>query len=264
MSQAMQSTLTTLRVLELVGERQPIAVADVARAIGRPKSTAQRALVTLAEGGWIRPEGSDRTRWVLTAKILGLARLVGNDSGLRAVARPWLERLREESAESVTLAVREGFETVTAEFLEGRHSIRFMSPVGRRLPLHAGASGRVILAHMPRDDRERFLAGPLAAFTPATITDRRALGSDLTRIRRQGYAVSLGEVTDGAAGVAAPVLAGDGWAVASVAVTGPAHRLTSPADVERLVGPVRSAAEGIRVDLCGAATTAAASSMVLP
>jgi IclR family acetate operon transcriptional repressor len=247
----MQSTLTALRVLEVVGERQPIAVADVARAIDRPKSTAQRALLTLHEAGWIRPDGTERTRWVLSGKVLGLARLVANDAGLRAIARPWLEHLRNETGESVTLAVRDGLDTVTAEFLEGRHSIRFVSPVGRRLPLHAGAFGRVILAHLPMDVREQVISGPLASFTPRTITGRRALVSDLARIRRKGYAVSLGEVTEGAAGVAGPVLGANGWAVASVAVAGPLQRLSRPADVERVAGSVRQAAEAISVELGG-------------
>ena len=86
MSDTLQSVLTALPVLEAVGQAQPVAVADVARAVDRPKSTVQRALATLHEAAWIRPDGSDRTRWVLTSRVAELVQHVGNDTGLREVA----------------------------------------------------------------------------------------------------------------------------------------------------------------------------------
>lgn len=224
MTETMQSSLTTLRVLELVGERQPVAVGEVARLIDRPKSSVQRALQTLHQAGWIRPEGSDRTRWLLTTRVATVARAVGNEIGLRDAAGPILRRLRDETRESVSLYVLEGDETVLVDFYEGRHTIRFVSPIGVRLPLHAGSASRAILAHLPDDVRERILRAPLAAFTAGTVVDPRRLLEELDRIRRRGYGVSSGEVTEDAAGVGAVIRDPRGRPIASAAVLLPAGR----------------------------------------
>lgn len=242
MSAVMQSSVTTLRVLEIVAERQPVSVAEVARALAKPKSTAQRTLVTLHDAGWIRPSGSDRTRWVLTTRVLDLARHVANEVGLREVARPVLERLCRDTRESVTLMVREGAEAVSVDFLEGSHSVRFVKPVGVRNPLHAGANGKAILAHLPEDEIRAYLAGELAPVTGRTVTSPRTLRTQLARIRRDGYAVSRGEATRDAGGTAAPVFDPAGRVIASVAATAPLSRMTGDDDAARLADAVVAAA----------------------
>jgi IclR family acetate operon transcriptional repressor len=245
----MQSSVTTLRVLEIVAERQPVSVAEVARALAKPKSTAQRTLVTLHDAGWIRPSGVDRTRWVLTTRVLDLARQVANEAGLREVARPVLERLCRETRESVTLMVREGSEAVSVDFLEGSHSVRFVKPVGVRNPLHAGANGKAILAHLPEDELRAYLAADLAPVTGRTVTSARTLRTQLARIRRDGYAVSRGEATPDAGGTAAPVFDPAGRVIASVAATAPLSRMTSDADAARLADAVVAAAREITAAL---------------
>jgi DNA-binding IclR family transcriptional regulator len=85
---------------------------------------------------------------MLTTRIIGIASRVGNDTGLRGAAGPVLARLRDCTRESVALSLREGDETVSVDFWEGRHTIRFVGPTGVRSPLRAGASGKVIPAHL--------------------------------------------------------------------------------------------------------------------
>lgn len=245
MSEAMGSTLTALRVLEYVGERQPVGVADVARFLDRPKSTAQRTLFTLAEAGWIRPDGSDRTRWMLTAKVLDVARHVANDQGLRDAAHPILERLRGAVSESVLLAVPDGTHWVLADFLEGVRPVRLVAAVGARFPIHAGANGKAILAHLPDAETERLLGEDLPALTADTITSTSALRRELGRIRKAGHAVSKGEVDFEMGGLAAAVLDGAGYAMASVGVYLPARTLAAGPDLAQIAALVRDSAEEI-------------------
>src|SRR5262249_3131311 len=129
--------------------------------------------------------------------------------------------------------------------LEGNHSIRYVTPTGVRVPLHAGASGKVILAYLARAEIDDYIARGLPAFTERTISSPRSLRADLAKIRERGYAISVGEVTVDAAGVAAPIVDYRGAPVASVAVTAPAHRLTKPRDVERGARAVVAAARDI-------------------
>jgi IclR family transcriptional regulator, acetate operon repressor len=250
MTQVMQSSLTTLRVLEVVASRQPVAVAEVARLIGRPKSTAQRALVTLEEAGWIRPGGADRTRWTLTARLTELAGRVGNEVGLREAAEPCLTALRDRTDESVSLCVREGDTTVSIAFYEGRQTIRYVAPVGVRLPLHAGGAGKVILAALSKPERDAYSRRKLERFTPATLTSRAALLRDLAEIETRGYGVSRGEVTPGAVGVAAVIRHPSGAPFAGVAVSLPAGRADDRA-IADLGEQVREAAAQIERALAG-------------
>lgn len=251
MSEAMQSSLTTLEVLVLVGEHQPVSVAEVAKLIDRPKSSAQRALLTLFEGGWIRPNGVDRTRWLLTARVAEVARQVGNQDGLRDAASPVLARLRDATLESVSLCVLEGDETVSIDFFEGRRTIRYVAPVGIRLPLHVGASGKVILANLPRERCDQILDGPLRSYTAKTMTSKRRIKSELAAIRADGYGVSIGEFTDEGAGIACVILAPDRQPIASVALELPQNRASSPEDVELLARSLMEAAAEIERALGG-------------
>jgi IclR family transcriptional regulator, acetate operon repressor len=224
MAEAMQSSLTTLRVLEIVGRHQPVAVSEVAQLIDRPKSTTQRALTTLHEAGWIRPGASDRTRWVLTTRITDLARCVGNDRGLRDVAAPVLRQLRESTCESVGLYVLDADRAVLVDFYEGTNTLRIVTPIGVRVPLHTGSAGRVILAHLDPAERARLLAAPLPRYTDRTITSPVELEAELARIRAGAPARSYGEFSADVAGTAAVVRDPSGRPVASIAVNLPATR----------------------------------------
>ena len=245
MAEAMQSSLTTLRVLEIVGRHQPVAVSEVAQLIERPKSTAQRALTTLHEAGWIRPGTSDRTRWVLTTRITDVARRVGNDTGLRDVAAPVLRRLREATCESVGLYVLDGDRAVLVDFYEGTNLLRIVAAIGARLPLHTGSAGRVILAHLPPADRARILGGPLPRYTDRTITSPDVLEAELDRIRAGAPAFSYGEFAPEMAGTAAVVCDAGDRPVASIAVSLPTSRASDEVQ-HALAAQVRNAAAEIQ------------------
>lgn len=233
----MQSSLLTLAVLEYVAEHQPVRVSEVASGLGRPKSTVQRALVTLRAAGWIRPDGSEWTRWVLTPRVLEVARGAANEQGLHDAAYPVLDELRRQERESGMLAVREGSDWVVVDFLEGQRALRVRVEIGLRRPLHAGAGGKSILANLADDEIESILSGELIAVAPDTITSAPKLRAELALIRERGFATSTGEVTPGITSLSAPVFDRDGTAIASISVTVPEARLAigAPALAKRLV-----------------------------
>ncbi len=114
--------------------------------------------------------------------------------------------------------------------------------VGRRFPLYAGASGRAILAFMPRTERDQYLSTvPLQALTTLTITDRHQLVRALEATRQAGYAVSHGERDPSAAAVAAPVATG-GTVIGSLSICGPVNRFTAERSSE-FGSMVKAAAE---------------------
>ncbi|EPH44995.1 IclR family transcriptional regulator [Streptomyces aurantiacus] len=226
----MQNVLNTLRVLEELAARQPIGVAELARAMELPKSTVQRALGTLHTAGWIRPTGATPTRWTLTTKALLIGRQATGELGLRDVAVPVMEELRREVDETVHLAVPEGERVVLVERLETTQPVRIVLPLGQNLSGHASANGKAILAARTPDAVERYLTQELTRFTATTIDDAAALRAELDAVRARGYALNQGEWREDVSAVAAPVLGPDGSPVASVSINMP----TSRCDRDRL------------------------------
>ncbi|MGH3311757.1 MAG: IclR family transcriptional regulator [Streptomyces sp.] len=225
----MQNVVNALRALEEVAARQPIGVADLARALELPKSSVQRTLVTLHTAGWIRPTGGAPTRWVVTTKALHVGRHATDELGLRDVALPVMEELRRRTDETIHLAVREGGKVVLVERLETGQPVRIILPLGQNLPVHASANGKAVLAADPAEAAERYISGGLPGFTGATITDPRRLRTELADTRARGYATNGGEWRTDVSAVAAAVIGDAGLPVASISINVPTSRMTEDA-----------------------------------
>jgi DNA-binding IclR family transcriptional regulator len=129
--------------------------------------------------------------------------------------------LTKESGESSFLSVRSGWETRYAACVDGPERIRFTAPLGKAVPLYAGASAKVILAFIAEKDRQRYLRSVrLKRLCSATIQDKKMLEESLLLVRRRGYAFTQEELYRGAWGLAAPILDENGVAIASLAITG--------------------------------------------
>ncbi|WP_433510029.1 IclR family transcriptional regulator [Nonomuraea sp. CA-143628] len=212
----MQNVINALRVLEEVADRQPVGVGELSRALGLPKSSVQRSLRTLHEAEWIRPAAGEVTRWQVTTKALHVGRRA--ELGLRDVALPVMEELRQRTGETVHLMVPEGDAVVLIERLETDKPLRIVLPLGIRLPLHASANGKAVLAHRTGP------LGELPSYTGTTITDPGALLAELEGVRARGYADNRGEWRSDIAAVAAAVLGPDG-PIAGLSVSTPASRM---------------------------------------
>jgi DNA-binding IclR family transcriptional regulator len=216
-----------IRILELVAEHPgQLGVTELGRRLGVHKATASRLVSTLAGGGLLeRDRATDKYR-----PGFGLVRLATTavaDLDLVRKARPVMERLAEETQETVNLAVLDGREVVNIDQVAGSHAVVNVNWVGRRTPLHCTSNGKILLAHLPATERDRILAGPLDVRTPRTIGDPDVLRTQLRQARRQGYAFTVEELELGLNAVAAPVRGPGGAVVAALSVAGPAYRVTT-------------------------------------
>lgn len=221
----MNSVKTALRVLEAVAAQQPAGLSDLARRLGLPKSTVQRCLATLDEAGWIRPGGRELTRWVVTGRAFSVGSQVANTRNLREIALPALSALQEATLETIHLMVPDGDEMVLIERLDSAYELRTFKPLGSRAPLHATSNGKAVLAHLPEDEREAYLAARLKPVTANTLTDPDELRARLAEIRARGYAINVEEMHDGVTSVGAAILDG-GRPAASLSISGPSSRIT--------------------------------------
>ncbi len=223
----MRSVRTTFQILEAVADNQPIGLSELARRLGLPKSTVQRSLATLAELGWIRAHGQTQTRWALGERVRSLSERVDDLGRLREAALPVLGQLNSDTLETIHLAVVEARTMRLVERRDSKHPLRLVKPIGSRSPLHAGSTGKSVLAHLPEDEIEAYLSGELEASTSKTITDPDALRTKLKLIRELGYAVSDEELTEGIVSVAASIRPSDCLRpIAAISISGPTLRMT--------------------------------------
>ncbi|MEV4643828.1 IclR family transcriptional regulator [Saccharopolyspora sp. NPDC049357] len=201
-----------------------LGVSRVSRELGLSKAVVHRILQSLTSRNLIAYDPESREyRLGPAAAALGSRAL--RDSDLRAAALPFLAELRDRLHETVTISAKVHGGRVYLDQVVGNHEITMSVELGRRFPLHAGSSGKCMLAHSDPDEVDRLLAGELTALTPATPTDPDALRAELDRIRERGYAASAGERQGDAGSVAVPVF-GPGGLVGAVSVCGPRFRVT--------------------------------------
>jgi DNA-binding IclR family transcriptional regulator len=237
-----------LRLLDAFSlERPGLTLAELTAASGLPRATVHRLLSALRGLGYVHYDPPTR-QFRLGYKLLERGYLVAEQIELRPVARPHLERLRDETGETVSLQVVDGDEGVYVEKLEPLAGFRLWTRVGMRRPLHAGCSMKTLLAHLPPERLDAILRRGLPRLTRLTITDPEALRRDLAAIRAQGYSVTFGESHEGVHGVAAPIRDHTGRVVASVSVLAPAARIPR-SRVPELVEKVMEAARRISRDL---------------
>jgi DNA-binding IclR family transcriptional regulator len=221
-----------VRVLELLGTSPtPLAVGDVARSLDVHPSTASRLLATLAATRFVERDAVS-SRYRLGARIVGLAAATVALMPVVSQARPELEHLSALTSETVNLAILDGLHVVYVDQVTPAHTVVMASWVGRRSPAHASSSGKVLVAFGDPRTRQAVLRGKLDRLTPRTLTEPKRLAVVLDRVRREGYALGIGELEDGLVTMAAPVLV-DGRAVAAVSLSGPSYRLPER-DLSRL------------------------------
>jgi len=220
-----------------------LGVSAISRELGLSKAVVHRILQSLTSRQLLALDPPSRG-YRLGAGAAALGARALRQSDLRRAALPVLRRLRDATGETTTVSKIIADERVYLDQFESQREIKMTVEVGRRFPLHAGSSSRVILAFLPTDRQLAVLARPLVALTPSTITDAATLRRALQEIREDRTSVSCGERQDGAGSVAAPVFGFDGQVVGAISVCGPVQRFDD--DTCRRLRPlVRSAAEDI-------------------
>ncbi len=236
-------------VLDLLGDsRDGLTVGEIARRLDVHPSTASRLLGTMAAGGLIERDATTQ-RYRIGARVVGLAAAAVDRLPVVSQARPQLEHLSAVTSETANLAIRDGFHVVYVDQVTPAQTVVMASWVGRRSPVHASSSGKVLVAFGDPAFRETIARRALEAVTPRTIVSPARLRQVWAQTRRQGYAASSGELEDGLVTIAAPVMA-DGRAVAAISVSGPAFRLPQR-DIPRLGHDVIDAARAASLRMAG-------------
>lgn len=245
----MDHTVSTVsKVLDILllfnADRPEVSIEDMQNELALPKSTVYRYVRTLQEKGFLHKSGVSNYRPGVAFVSFSQA-MLNSDRDLRAVCLPAMKRLSERTRESVSLMRLLNKRVVCIESIQGQYALRVTIEPGRTQDIHAGASSKVLLAHLPDDTWRDALDGPLPRYTETTITDADSLVNECDRIRAQGYAVSNGEIDIGARAVAVPLWNKRAEVVAALSVEAP-HSRMDDATCQRYVTWLQGEAESIR------------------
>jgi IclR family acetate operon transcriptional repressor len=227
------ATLRAVSVLEaVVAAERPAGLAELAPNVRLPKPTLYRMLAMLEAAGLVMREPGAR-RYAPGPRLATLGRNVMLNGAVRTARRAILSRLVEEIGETCNFTMLDGAEVIYVDRVEAAWPLRMSLASGSKVPLHCTASGKLLLAMLPKAARDRVTGElALARYTETTITDRKRLEGELARIRAARYAVDNQEYHAGLVCVAVPVIDERRRACAALAVQAPVSRMP----LERALG----------------------------
>ena len=238
----------TLRILKLLAsKRGPMAASNIATALGLPRSSVYHLLGVMEANGFVLHLHEEQ-RYGLGISAFELSSAYSRQEPLSRLGRPLLASLVDAIGESAHLAVLHGRDVLYIVEERAKNRPSLVTDVGVRLPSHLTASGRAILAALPKS-QVRALYPNAAAFTARHETESpimkySALSSHLDQVRQRGYATEHGEVTPGFGSIAAAVTDHVGWPTAAVAVTFLEDKLP-PEEWPALAARVRKVADDL-------------------
>jgi IclR family pca regulon transcriptional regulator len=216
-------------------DRPALGISELARKHGLTRSTTHRYVATLAMLGYLHQDDATR-RYRLGARVLDLGFSVLGSMELREIAAPYLRRLTGTTGHTSNLAIRDDTDVILIDRVRGRpgryHHLESSLHAGSRLPSYCSATGKALLAFLPRPELDRLLGRiEFVQRGPRTVTDASALLAELSNVRRTGVAVNDEELDSGLRSIAAPVRSRSGKVVAAVNVAIP----WSPVAIKELV-----------------------------
>ena len=217
-----QSFSRSMNVLQLIADQiEPPGVTELLALSSLTRPTLYRILSSLeAEGVVIKTSGK---RYRLGARLIGLAQV-----DVRGIARSVLTALRDETGETVHLAIRNRDEMVYVDKIDSREVVRMASTIGTRVPFHSSSVGKAYLAALPNIEAKKIMDRLcLAPLTQHTSTDLQYLSEKVEAARVLGFSFDEQENEDGIVCYGAPIRDGSGLPVASVSISIPMFRLNA-------------------------------------
>ena len=255
---AIQAVINAIRLLETFRDEEEQGVTPLGKRLDLHKNNVFRLLATLEQLGYIE-QCAENDRYRLGVRSLELGQSFGRSRNLLRRARPVLDELVLTCGESSHLGLLREMQVVHVEGRSPERLVLTGTRVGRSLPAHCTALGKVLLACAPTAVRESFdrkviAGGNLPKLTSATICDPAKFFEHLRTVAVRGFALDLEECEPGLSCAAAPIFDGEGQLVAAISVSGPSFRIPEERILDEIVPLVVAAAEQLSRELGFAAS----------
>ncbi|MDF2670785.1 MAG: iclR helix-turn-helix domain protein [Paenibacillus sp.] len=238
-----------LKIVDLFTEATPLLkITEISERMGLHKSTVHSLLKTLQLHGYI-DQDADSGKYRLGLTYLVKSGLLLGSMDIRTAALPYLKKVSSQTGQTVHLVILDGREGVYIEKVEGELAAIRYSRIGRRVPLHSSAVGKVLIAFREQEALVKLLSGyDFTAQTKYTITDYALFLNELAKVRSRGYAVDDQENELGVRCAAVPVRGYGGGVAAAISISTMVVSV-SEEELEGYVRIIQSAADEISSDL---------------
>jgi IclR family pca regulon transcriptional regulator len=245
----MTSLARGLIVIQAFTQQAPqMTISQLSIKTGLSRAAVRRCLYTLTKLGFAGAE--DGSRYSLRPRMLTLSHTYTTSNTLSSAAQPILERMSAALRESFSVATLDGEDIVYIARTQVNRIMAVDLHIGSRLPAYCTSMGRILLAYLPNEQLEQYLAKVnLVPHTTRTITSVEKLRLALRNIRRNGYAICDQEYEVGLRSIAVPVYSSSGRVVATLNLSGNAPRLSVLEMQSRYLTPLRNAANELSVFL---------------
>jgi DNA-binding IclR family transcriptional regulator len=232
-----------LQILDCFDARHPDrGLTEIAQQVGLHKATTHRIVITLLNSGYL-DKSPDGQKYRLGLRLASLGSIVTSQMNLRRDSLPYMTQLCERFEEACDLSIFDNGEVLYIEVLRSNHALNIAAAIGQRLPLHCTASGKIFLAYMPPEEREKYLHPPLVSFTTKTVTSIDELNKQFEEILNKGYGVDNEETEAGIRAISAPIFNREGKVAAALSVPGPTSRMSDKRIPEIITGLLEIAAQ---------------------
>ena len=228
-------------------EHPEMTLSEVAAVTKLSPAVARRCLNTLVDLGYVGRKGK---LFLLTPEVMGFASAFIESMNLEEVVRPYLQRVRDKTGDSTSLAVLSGFDILYLVHVSTARMIRLVAGVGTRFPAYPTSLGRVLLAHQPEQALDVYFGRvELQKLTTKTVTSKTELRKILAQVRKLGHAAIQDELDYGIVSVAVPVFGPDGQILAAINCSTATTRVTKDNMVNTRLPELQRAAKKIEVEL---------------
>ncbi len=194
-----------VHILSLLAQSEKaLGISDISNALGYHKSTVFNTVYTLIDLGVL--EGNSDAKFRFGARLYSLAKAAAKGSDLVSTIHPYLQEINQKTGLSVFLGIRAGLRVVIVDKVDSPMDIKVSSETGMRIPLLAGAGGKVLLSQLPDAEVDTILSGnKLKKFTPSSCANRRGYREIIKKVRQEGFAVDDEEYIEGVRAFAVPL-----------------------------------------------------------
>lgn len=225
-----------------------LSLSELVQQTGWAKSTVHGLLASMLTSAVVEQDKADG-RYRLGYHLFELGSCVANSWDVVGVIRPYLERITNQLGEGAFLVRLSGDDLILAEFVEPRNGFSVSAKQGTRLPIHATAHGRCILASMPEERAKQLLQNKgMTALNASTVTSWDAIQPQLALTREMGYSMVRNEYIAGLRSIAAPVFTSSGKCIYSMGVVGLLTSGSKGVD-RKVIEAVKTAARSASYDL---------------
>jgi DNA-binding IclR family transcriptional regulator len=226
MGRAVPAVMRALDILELFLDGKSHSAPDITARLGLPRTSTHELVTTLAHRGYLVAAQDRSGHYRLGVPLFHLGSVFAEQVDLAREGRMVSEQISAACQETVHVAVLDGTEVLYVAKADSAHAVRLVSAVGRKLPAHCTAVGKMLLANLPGEEfAARYRKNvPLDAMTTRSITSVAELRARLDEIAERGLAYEYCESNEAAACVAAPVRDRTGRVIAAMSVSVPTPR----------------------------------------